>query len=101
MDLDGELEISSAKKSHLECRTWQISQSRTWAYPKIPQFMSVYHHFRSFPPLKLRQTQMQTTQVAGEFLMLKHLASNGKADPDAHLKRIKAGRLLAAQLAED
>ena len=53
------------------------------------------------PPLKLRQTQMQTTQVAGEFLMLKHLASNGKADPDAHLKRIKAGRLLAAQLAED
>merc|ERR1719401_1547335 len=25
--------------------------------------------------------------VAGEFLMLKHLASNGKADPDAHLKR--------------
>lgn len=29
--------------------------------------------------------------VAGEFLMLKHLASNGKADPDAHLKRIKAG----------
>ena len=24
--------------------------------------------------------------VAGEFLMLKHLASNGKADPDAHLK---------------
>ena len=68
---------------------------------KIPQFMSVYHHFHSFPPLKLRQTQMQTTQVAGEFLMLKHLASNGKADPDAHLKRIKAGRLLAAQLAED
>jgi hypothetical protein len=44
---------------------------------------------------------MQTTQVAGEFLMLKHLASNGKADPDAHLKRIKAGRLLAARLAED
>jgi len=28
--------------------------------------------------------------VAGEFLMLKHLASNGKADPDAHLKRSKA-----------
>mmetsp|Transcript_9968 Transcript_9968/g.31185 ORF Transcript_9968/g.31185 Transcript_9968/m.31185 type:complete len:369 (+) Transcript_9968:77-1183(+) len=25
--------------------------------------------------------------VAGEFLMLKHLASNGKADPNAHLKR--------------
>lgn len=25
--------------------------------------------------------------VAGEFLMLKHLASMGKADPDAHLKR--------------
>lgn len=25
--------------------------------------------------------------VAGEFLMLKHLASNGKADPDAHLKQ--------------
>jgi isopenicillin N synthase-like dioxygenase len=25
--------------------------------------------------------------VAGEFLMLKHLASIGKADPDAHLKR--------------
>lgn len=25
--------------------------------------------------------------VAGEFLMLKHLASNGKADPDAHLKK--------------
>jgi len=24
--------------------------------------------------------------VAGEFLMLKHLASNGKADPDAHMK---------------
>jgi len=27
--------------------------------------------------------------VAGEFLMLKHLASNGKAEPDAHLKRSK------------
>jgi len=25
--------------------------------------------------------------VAGEFLMLKHLASNGKADPDAHLTK--------------
>eukprot|EP00933_Yihiella_yeosuensis_P031769 TRINITY_DN25385_c0_g2_i1.p1 TRINITY_DN25385_c0_g2~~TRINITY_DN25385_c0_g2_i1.p1 ORF type:complete len:363 (-),score=99.13 TRINITY_DN25385_c0_g2_i1:376-1464(-) len=25
--------------------------------------------------------------IAGEFLMLKHLASNGKADPDAHLRR--------------
>mmetsp|Transcript_92697 Transcript_92697/g.207560 ORF Transcript_92697/g.207560 Transcript_92697/m.207560 type:complete len:150 (-) Transcript_92697:118-567(-) len=25
--------------------------------------------------------------VAGEFLMLKHLASNGKADPDAHLRK--------------
>mmetsp|Transcript_52738 Transcript_52738/g.133919 ORF Transcript_52738/g.133919 Transcript_52738/m.133919 type:complete len:378 (-) Transcript_52738:75-1208(-) len=25
--------------------------------------------------------------VAGEFLMLKHLASNGKADPNAHLKQ--------------
>jgi len=25
--------------------------------------------------------------VAGEFLMLKHLASNGKADPNAHLKK--------------
>lgn len=25
--------------------------------------------------------------VAGEFLMLKHLASNGKADPNAHLQR--------------
>lgn len=25
--------------------------------------------------------------VFGDFLMLKHLASNGKADPDAHLKR--------------
>lgn len=25
--------------------------------------------------------------VAGEFLMLKHLASNGQADPNAHLKR--------------
>jgi len=25
--------------------------------------------------------------VGGEFLMLKHLASNGKADPDAHLKK--------------
>lgn len=25
--------------------------------------------------------------VAGEFLMLKHLASNGKADPNAHLRR--------------
>lgn len=25
--------------------------------------------------------------VAGEFLMLKHLASNGKADPDAHMKK--------------
>ena len=35
-------------------------------------------------------------KVAGEFLMLKHLASNGKADPDAHLKRSKAARTLAA-----
>ena len=34
-------------------------------------------------------------EVAGEFLMLKHLASNGKADPDAHLKRSKAARDLA------
>jgi isopenicillin N synthase-like dioxygenase len=25
--------------------------------------------------------------IAGEFLMLKHLASNGKADPNAHLKQ--------------
>eukprot|EP00931_Biecheleriopsis_adriatica_P106983 TRINITY_DN81323_c0_g1_i1.p1 TRINITY_DN81323_c0_g1~~TRINITY_DN81323_c0_g1_i1.p1 ORF type:complete len:356 (+),score=90.30 TRINITY_DN81323_c0_g1_i1:39-1106(+) len=25
--------------------------------------------------------------IAGDFLMLKHLASNGKADPDAHLRR--------------
>ena len=40
--------------------------------------------------------RFKLTEVAGEFLMLKHLASNGKADPDAHLKRSKAARHLAA-----
>ena len=89
-------------------------------YPQIPPFLSIYYiiyvyiyiSLPSFPftsPLQVAmlhlctspdpssaiQTQTRTTQVAGEFLMLKHLASNGKADPDAHLKRIKAGRLLA------
>lgn len=40
--------------------------------------------------------RFKLTEVAGEFLMLKHLASNGKADPDAHLKHSKAARHLAA-----
>eukprot|EP00438_Fugacium_kawagutii_P011740 Skav222914 [mRNA] locus=scaffold1489:221431:224824:+ [translate_table: standard] len=38
------------------------------------------------------QPALYDSIVAGEFLMLKHLASNGKADPDAHLKRTKAAR---------
>eukprot|EP00435_Cladocopium_sp_Y103_P061054 s1327_g22.t1 len=41
------------------------------------------------------QPALYDSIVAGEFLMLKHLASNGKADPDAHLKRTKAARHLA------
>lgn len=31
--------------------------------------------------------QLYDPIIAGEFLMLKHLASNGKADPDSHLKK--------------